>query len=1454
MANDLVRQGSLLGGTKNIVGNKYADLVLETLGKVYIKTGNSSRVLNDIFKLLDKFNNEEDPQSKTLIVESLEDIEYPGDGTLIFDVKKKALYIAYDQRYVLILDSLEFIDDAKGYVKRSGDTMTGTLTIKTTGAPLIVASKELVKNLNAEYLGGHSASRFAVKILNEKIYGQWSFQKETTFNGVTKFNNKAIHNDNLVMDNADIVTTGSIGSPEFASGFQGYGWRFDAATQMLTVDYLVVRKAMQVFELIVNQVKATNGSLWVTDSCEVEEVFQIHYLNTLTDLSSITIDRWYLPYNGNAGNTFIEGGNVKAQYLMGENISGPGLNDVGSAKTFYNFNYLIKFNSIPSGLTQSTFEDLANFAEDSDYEIVRLFEENNVSESTLCQDQLEANIMYNISTTPKFFSTNKQKEFDKSTIRQIYSYYKYFGIEAQPEINTSKISNKIKIVKMKEDTYPTFREGDLVRCQKFQDNNIKYYDALVGTNFNTYYYVMLVADSVFDKATTIKYSETGELKEMTETYNSHQYDKTSQRDKEDILNYETSDDNFYESFEESTKEPIKVQDDPSVALTSISPKDGLVRIGNLYKKDRQNSVFITSSEQYSPYVQTMSGVDRPDYSVVYTMPKFKTRRKVVDGVITEMYYFLSDQEPSDTTVYDEEWVIDNTIESPTEEQIYLTTEDTNDVIFMQYDGDYNDAIQLENIYKKQYYKYYKEPSLDCDIEKNAVTGKYKSTYSNHIKARFGRLDGIYHELFGDKQPYGYGLYGDNVFLTGEFFLSNGQAVANIGEDIKFEINNDFGKAGLYIKSEDGKPYIVLSADQVKILTENGKQSALFVNGRIEASLIRVSDLEAADTYVYYVDATTYNSETKEPIKNEAGEIEIVSTSYSFKPGQETVQIAINNNGHSAMNWTVNGEGTYTTYSVRTDANKEIITDVDTSQPYVRIDSTTGILEANSANLTGGMLTLYNQDKTVKVELNANDAHAGMTVSRLEGSDYTIVATYNGDVYNDPSIFYQSDAITIDYDKKTTTSWQFGLTRDGLHEPYKVCYSKRFNSSYIPDWIDDYGNIFGEGVPTNYSRTFTYVISKPFTLAKPCDIRIQGSIKLDNRELYYKLHSGCNQYVRLVYREVGKPYFNSYFGNVYKSMISYFNYWGEQVNSGNTNTSFNVVQQLKPGTYELGLQVQYDLSLDNTWYEENPEYYLGMEIPTYKGLEGLYGPNFQAVCNIDNLTVLSNKFETKYFGNGFTSGFNKQNYFSIYHNQSTSNPAMIMDFQSNGSGMQFKEGQAFYHVRLGTESAKLDMPIPIYSAFIAPGAWKEWEGGSCLNYDSKFSNHLKDINSSRGSAPKVYGYLYWKNNVEGGKAMLPKGLNSDYEEPWDRADIIIDFSKCDLYKGINLSEDNIIIQLTGHPYYKEDCKWARNLYACVYSRNENVLRIKVQDDSSGNDGAFFITIYYLPSQVTNYSEP
>ena len=75
------------------------------------------------------------------------------------------------------------------------------------------------------------------------------------------------------------------------------------------------------------------------------------------------------------------------------------------------------------------------------------------------------------------------------------------------------------------------------------------------------------------------------------------------------------------------------------------------------------------------------------------------------------------------------------------------------------------------------------------------------------KARLGNLGGIQDELFPlDKQPYGYGLYGQNVFLTGEFYLSNGQSVAEIGKEaISFAVASSIaGKSSLRILERDLK--------------------------------------------------------------------------------------------------------------------------------------------------------------------------------------------------------------------------------------------------------------------------------------------------------------------------------------------------------------------------------------------------------------------------------------------------------------------------------------------------------------------------------------------------------------------------------------------------------------------------------------------------------------------------
>lgn len=72
---------------------------------------------------------------------------------------------------------------------------------------------------------------------------------------------------------------GNISSPSFASGFAGYGWAVkDEITNggfHATFDSLTVRKKMRVYELEVQKISVTNGSLWVSDSCSGDEVIKL---------------------------------------------------------------------------------------------------------------------------------------------------------------------------------------------------------------------------------------------------------------------------------------------------------------------------------------------------------------------------------------------------------------------------------------------------------------------------------------------------------------------------------------------------------------------------------------------------------------------------------------------------------------------------------------------------------------------------------------------------------------------------------------------------------------------------------------------------------------------------------------------------------------------------------------------------------------------------------------------------------------------------------------------------------------------------------------------------------------------------------------------------------------------------------------------------------------------------
>lgn len=73
---------------------------------------------------------------------------------------------------------------------------------------------------------------------------------------------------------------GDISSELFSSGFAGSGWAIQrnktTGNTSATFDEITVRKRMNVYELMVRKMSATNGSLWISDSCSGDRVERIH--------------------------------------------------------------------------------------------------------------------------------------------------------------------------------------------------------------------------------------------------------------------------------------------------------------------------------------------------------------------------------------------------------------------------------------------------------------------------------------------------------------------------------------------------------------------------------------------------------------------------------------------------------------------------------------------------------------------------------------------------------------------------------------------------------------------------------------------------------------------------------------------------------------------------------------------------------------------------------------------------------------------------------------------------------------------------------------------------------------------------------------------------------------------------------------------------------------------------
>ena len=274
---DLIRQEQFLGSRKNIVGDKSTDLVLETIGKVYIKTQNKSRLLNELFTAIDNL----EEGTNIMILENsqtIQNIEYPGDNKLVYDPTLGILYITLNNEYIPLVDK----SSGDSYVNKKGDTMTGQLTIELEDSsvpPLIINSKVLIPNLNAELLNGMSSDEYAIKNKNEAINGEWTFNNNTTFTGNTT------HVDSYYKGNLESASG-------FAPGMSGYGWQMNTLTNTLTVDNLIVRKVLTFNDEAESStasliVTGTNGSVWVRESITVSNIDSV-LIDETSEITKVT--------------------------------------------------------------------------------------------------------------------------------------------------------------------------------------------------------------------------------------------------------------------------------------------------------------------------------------------------------------------------------------------------------------------------------------------------------------------------------------------------------------------------------------------------------------------------------------------------------------------------------------------------------------------------------------------------------------------------------------------------------------------------------------------------------------------------------------------------------------------------------------------------------------------------------------------------------------------------------------------------------------------------------------------------------------------------------------------------------------------------------------------------------------------------------------------------------------
>ncbi len=127
------------------------------------------------------------------------------------------------------------------------------------------------------------------------------------------------------------------------TGFSGQGWRLDPSDNSkshLVLDRLTVRGRMDVYELVINQIRASNGSFWISDAIKT----------TTAQMLTTTTYRFY--FDDDAGNVacpFVVGDIVKAQRFTGRGVQLVKGRVYTVTSTFFNIN-IETYSDVPTDL------------------------------------------------------------------------------------------------------------------------------------------------------------------------------------------------------------------------------------------------------------------------------------------------------------------------------------------------------------------------------------------------------------------------------------------------------------------------------------------------------------------------------------------------------------------------------------------------------------------------------------------------------------------------------------------------------------------------------------------------------------------------------------------------------------------------------------------------------------------------------------------------------------------------------------------------------------------------------------------------------------------------------------------------------------------------------------------------------------------------------------------------